>query len=187
MKLMIDEKEFKKISHVMSHALRHEPWLYGLELDENGWTSVDDILSVLRVENSKWCGVTVLTLEGIIELSDKKRFEIYGGCIRALYGHSFLKKLKKQPVSPPAELYHGTSIEAATWILKDGLLPMKRQYVHLSIDKETAIMVGKRKSMHPVLLRVGSQDAVQHGVDFYQGNDIVWLADYIPKEYISVQ
>ncbi len=51
---MIDEKEFRKISLVISHALRHEPYVYGLVLDENGWVSVDDILSVLRAKNSKW-------------------------------------------------------------------------------------------------------------------------------------
>ena len=25
------------LSRVVSHALRHEPWLYELELDEDGW------------------------------------------------------------------------------------------------------------------------------------------------------
>ena len=33
-------KDLTQISRVVSHALRHEPWLYELELDAEGWTEV---------------------------------------------------------------------------------------------------------------------------------------------------
>ncbi|WP_429076864.1 RNA 2'-phosphotransferase [Aeromonas veronii] len=55
---------------------------------------------------------------------------------------------------PPIALYHSTSPELARIILKDGLLPMGKQYVHLSIDIDTAIQVGRRKSNKPVLLQI---------------------------------
>jgi len=29
-----------RLSKTVAHALRHEPWLYELELDEEGWTPV---------------------------------------------------------------------------------------------------------------------------------------------------
>lgn len=34
------------LSRVVSHALRHEPWLYELELDARGWTSMDALVEV---------------------------------------------------------------------------------------------------------------------------------------------
>lgn len=40
--------DLPKLSRAVSHALRHEPWLYELELDGEGWTSVDDLLQALR-------------------------------------------------------------------------------------------------------------------------------------------
>ncbi|NTW40943.1 MAG: RNA 2'-phosphotransferase, partial [Cellulomonadaceae bacterium] len=36
------------LSRVVSHALRHEPWLYELELDEAGWVSVQSLVEALR-------------------------------------------------------------------------------------------------------------------------------------------
>ena len=34
-----------KLSRILSYALRHNPWKYRLELDEKGWTSVDNLLA----------------------------------------------------------------------------------------------------------------------------------------------
>jgi putative RNA 2'-phosphotransferase len=181
---MVDEKEFEKISRVVSHALRHEPWLYELELDEQGWVFVDDLIKVLHRDNSKWSDITNDTLVDMIKASDKKRHEMCDGKIRALYGHSLPKKLLKQSAIPPATLYHGTSPELASIILKDGLLPMGRQYVHLSIDIDTASKVGQRKSPKPALLKINTEDAMRSNVVFYRGNDIVWLADFIPSKFI---
>ncbi len=182
---MVNEKEFDKISRVVSHALRHEPWIYELELDDDGWVQVGDLINVLRRENSKWCDITSDTLINIIKASDKKRHEICDGKIRALYGHSVPQKLLKQPSTPPAILYHGTSPELASIILRNGLLPMGRQYVHLSIDIGTASKVGQRKSPKPALLQINSEDAMKSNVVFYRGNDIVWLADFIPSKFIG--
>ncbi|MDM5140242.1 RNA 2'-phosphotransferase [Aeromonas bestiarum] len=181
---MVDEKEFEKISRVVSHAIRHEPWLYELELDDHGWVSVGDLINVLHRENPKWYDITSDTLVDMLKASDKKRHEICDGKIRALYGHSVPKKLLKQPAIPPATLYHGTSPELANIILKDGLLPMGRQYVHLSVDIDTAVKVGQRKSQKPVLLQIDAESAMKNSVVFYRGNEIVWLVDYIPSKFI---
>ena len=62
---------------------------------------------------------------------------------------------------------------------------MGRQYVHLSLDEETAIAVGRRKSPDPIILVVRAEDAWKAGVIFYAGNDKVWLADRVPPEFIN--
>ena len=33
--------DWADLSEAVSHALRHEPWLYELELDDAGWAPVD--------------------------------------------------------------------------------------------------------------------------------------------------
>lgn len=31
----------ERLSRLVSHALRHEPWIYELELDDEGWVPID--------------------------------------------------------------------------------------------------------------------------------------------------
>jgi putative RNA 2'-phosphotransferase len=182
---MTDRKDLGSISRIASHALRHEPWLYELELDDEGWVPVDELLSALRVEKPEWSTLMESDLAEMISCSDKKRHELRDGKIRALYGHSVPGKLLKQPAEPPAVLYHGTSPDTAERIKADGLRPMGRQYVHLSVDKATAAQVGRRKSQTPVLLEVNAAQAHEVGITFYRGNDQVWLADFIPGVFIK--
>ena len=174
------------LSKTVSHALRHEPWLYELELDSEGWTPVESLLSVLRKERSEWSELCADDLAHMIAVSSKRRHEIQDGKIRALYGHSIAGKLKKTPATPPDVLFHGTSPTVLSQIRSAGLMPMKRQYVHLSIDEATALEVGRRKSKTPVILQVMAKEATANGLRFYEGNEQVWLADTVPPEFVVV-
>lgn len=174
-----------RLSKTVSHALRHQPWLYELEPDEEGWVPIEDLLAALR-ERHMWRTLSEVDLAAMVEGSDKQRYELRDGRIRALYGHSLPGKLSREPAGPPAILYHGTSPGAVASILAGGLRPMGRQYVHLSIDEVTALQVGRRKSSHPIILTIAAGDAYENGVPFYRGNDLVWLADTIAAPYIRV-
>ena len=50
-------KDYVGLSRVLSHALRHEPWLYELELDADGSTAVEAVLAALREERPDWRAV----------------------------------------------------------------------------------------------------------------------------------
>ncbi len=62
---------------------------------------------------------------------------------------------------------------------------MTPQYVHLSLDLHTAREVSARKDSHPVILQVRAAHANRGGVVFYEGNESIWLADYILAAFIS--
>lgn len=47
-------KKHDLLSKIISYALRHVPWEYELELDEEGWIDVDELLAVLRKERHEW-------------------------------------------------------------------------------------------------------------------------------------
>ena len=178
-------KDLSNLSRAVSHALRHEPWLYELELNEEGWADVGALLTALRQESPAWSDLVELDLTDMIRASSKQRHEMVNGRIRALYGHSLPGKLHRTPATPPAQLFHGTSPATEPRIRESGLLPMDRQYVHLSLDEETAIAVGRRKSPDPIILVVRAEDACKAGVVFYAGNDKVWLADRVLPEFID--
>jgi putative RNA 2'-phosphotransferase len=169
----------------LSHALRHEPWLYELELDDEGWVSVAEVIASLKQQGTDWVQLERIDIERTIATSEKRRHEVVGDRIRALYGHSIPGKLLRLRADPPEVIFHGTTPHIADVILQDGLRPMGRQYVHLSADEATALEVGRRKARDPILLRVRAAEAHRQGVPFYVGNEKVWLADGVPPSFIE--
>lgn len=173
------------LSKEVSYVLRHAPEEYGLVLDKDGFVLIDKLLVALNAKGGYDRAITTDDLREIIATSSKKRHEIVGDKIRALYGHSVNTVIDKEASQPPAVLYHGTTHEALEAILKDGLKPMGRQRVHLSTDIETATSVGSRRDNNPVILEIDAASANAKGVVFYKGNDKVWLADAVPPRYIK--
>ncbi|GGH45692.1 putative RNA 2'-phosphotransferase [Paenibacillus silvae] len=176
--------DYMKLSKELSYALRHAPWEYELELHEEGWVDISQLLIALH-ESPQWRDVTEKDLEQMIADSEKKRHEIHAGRIRALYGHSTPQKIIKLAAQPPELLYHGTPVRAVSSIMEHGLQPRQRQYVHLSADIETARKVGQRRDGQPAILRVKAGQAAREGILFYHGNENIWLADIIPARYIE--
>ncbi|EGO2722223.1 RNA 2'-phosphotransferase [Enterococcus faecalis] len=176
---------YTKLSKEVSYALRHAPWEYEVELDKNGWVPIEQLLQALH-QSKEWENVELDDLKVMIEKSEKKRHEIEGNSIRALYGHSVPMKIVKEEATPPKFLYHGTAHNLLPEIEKNGLSPMSRQYVHLSEDIETAILVGKRKEKNPIILVINTENARAKGTKFYLGNEKVWLADSITSKFIEV-
>lgn len=123
-------------------------------------------------------------IEQVVRNSDKQRFEIEGGRIRARYGHSH-DKVQYAPGEPPAFLYHGTNKKALQSILNEGLSPMSRQYVHLSEGIHFATMAGSRRG-ELVILKVDTLRTKQLGVTFYYAGNEVWLADRVLLESLTV-
>jgi putative RNA 2'-phosphotransferase len=177
---LLSDNDFAKLSHILSYALRHNPLKYNLVLDKEGWTSISELLIALSLHHdhhsNRWLRhIEKQNLEEMITRSDKVRFEINDDKIRALYGHSCssfipFTKIQKIASKPPGILYHGTSPSAAKNIMSEGLRPMNRQYVHLSTDKNTALQVGKRKTIlkeeeeQPVIIAISAIEAYNTGV-----------------------
>ena len=128
--------------------------------------------------------MSVADVEAAVALPGKKRYEIEGGRIRARYGHSVAERVEHPAAVPPEVLFHGTSATAVPAILRDGLRPMSRQYVHLSADRPTALAVGRRRRGEVVVLTVRAAEAHAAGVTFRPAGDGVWLSDPVPPGYV---
>lgn len=178
--------DYIDLSRAISHALRHEPEAYGLRPDSEGWVPVETLLAALARQFPQWAALSESDLRKMIRLAAKHRHELRDGRIRALYGHSISARIEKTAKQPPEVLFHGADAQAASLILLDGLKRMARQYVHLSADETTARAVGMRKDRHPSILVIRAGDACRAGVAFYEGNESVWLADFIRPAFISL-
>ncbi|GGN98348.1 RNA 2'-phosphotransferase [Saccharibacillus kuerlensis] len=104
--------------------------------------------------------------------------------IRARYGHSF-GRLTYPQGTPPDVLYHGTNQHALSSIMEHGLLPMGREYVHLSGETHFAALAGRRRGQL-VMLTVDTKTASEGGIIFYDAGSGVWLAERIPASVLAV-
>jgi putative RNA 2'-phosphotransferase len=181
------ETRLVKLSKFLALILRHQPQRFALELDDEGWASLPEVMEILHgLPNFRWATrADVLALVQQSAGDDRRRFQIEGNRIRARYGHSLARPIRHEPCTPPPRLYHATSPEAQTSIRREGLRPMERQYVHLSPDPETAVRVGARHTDRPVLLTVRSSRAHTAGVEFHRADEAVYLARHIPAEFIE--
>jgi len=172
-----------QLSKLLSLMLRHQPKEFGLLLDAEGFASLDDVLEAAKTRMPSVTGADIVAVVETIE-PDKRRFEIVEHDIRANYGHSFAERVAHDRHTPPVLLLHGTTDAAAPLILRDGLRPMKRQYVHMTPDRELALRVGARRGK-PAIVKVAALAAHEDGVVFYRANESFWLADSIPAKYLA--
>jgi len=172
-----------KISKFLSLVLRHEPDKIGLKLDDEGWTSVSELLSRMRVDGHP---ITFEELLTVVVMNDKQRFSFSDDktLIRANQGHSVQVKLEYEPLSPPATLYHGTAERFLSSIERQGLLKGQRHHVHLSDDEKVATEVGARYG-RPIVLIVASERMTKSGHLFFRSENGVWLTEHVPVEYIQ--
>jgi len=167
-----------RVSRYMSYLLRHNP--QNLKMDLEGFVDIDELLAKLRL----LIPVDKTLVVDIARTGDKKRFEIRGNKIRALYGHTIPVRLEHEEDKAVRILYHGTTESAAQRILKEGLEPMRRKFVHLSPTIEGAIYVGLRRTKHPVVLEINAEAARHDGFKFYRATDKVYLSTSLPSKYI---
>jgi putative RNA 2'-phosphotransferase len=172
-----------KTSKFLSLVLRHQPGMIGIQLDESGWVSVDELL---RASNRHGVALTREALDDIVSTNSKRRFAFSddGKRIRANQGHSVEVELGYAPLQPPPTLYHGTAKRFLTSISESGLLKGARHHVHLSPDVETAELVGKRRPPF-VVLTIDAESMHRDGHPFYQSANGVWLTEHVPVAYIT--
>lgn len=181
---MIDKNQEIHISKFLSLVLRHQPEIIGIDLDQNGWTDVN-----LLITKSNEYGVNFdyKMLKHIVDTNSKKRFAFTESFdkIRASQGHSIDIELGYTNQEPPEVLYHGTGEKSVESILLTGLEKRNRQHVHLCIDMETAIKVGQRHGK-PQIFLVLSHQMFKDKFEFFISDNGVWLTDNVPTKYLKL-
>jgi len=171
-----------KVSKLMAYILRHSPWEFGLEPDEEGFVELADLIRAIK---TVYPWVTEEFIKEIVEKDSKGRYEIRGSKIRARYGHSYPVVLKHEEDTESKVLYHGTIRENLKGILKEGIKPMKRQYVHLSLSYEDAYYTGRRHGKDVVVLLIDAECLRRKGYKILKAGKRVRIVKHVPVECIS--
>jgi putative RNA 2'-phosphotransferase len=169
-------------SKFLSFVLRHKPQSIGIELSNDGWVDVDELI---EQANKHGKCITDELLIKVVKENNKKRFEFSDGgtMIRASQGHSVQVDLGYEEAVPPKVLYHGTADRFEPFIRGEGIKKMSRHEVHLSADMETAVKVGQRHGK-PVVMVVDAAQMHIDGFKFHKSTNGVWLTDTVPSKYI---
>lgn len=173
------------LSKLLALLLRHRSADYGLHLDPEGFVPLDALLAVINKQRG-WYWVRAEHIERLLAEQTKRRYELVDGDIRAIYGHSQVTAIQYEAIVPPALLLHGTARRFVDAILRDGLRPMNRQYVHLTDEFALAELTGKRRDPRPAIIRIDAQRAHAAGLEFYRADQGVFLTRHVPAEFLSV-
>ena len=180
-------ERMRRLSKLLSLILRHRPDLVGIRLDEFGFSDVNVgelAKRISRLRGFEW--VTARDIERVVTRDPRGRFEIRGGRIRATYGHSVPVLPPGDPLeNPPPVMYHGTTRRALGRILREGIRPMRRRFVHLSATPEAAAEVGRRHGRDVVVLVVDARGLVQRGIRVWRASDLIYLTEWVPPELIK--
>lgn len=168
------------IGHLTYHSKRLAYLLRHSKLpNHKGWIKVDVVQNEL--------GVLLLDIQKIVYEDTKGRFEFSEdkSSVRALYGHSIDVNLGLEPTTPPPVLYHGTAEKYIDSIMKEGLRPRKRNFVHLSETMDMAKQVGARHGS-PVVLSIDIEAMIRGGYKFYKAQNDIWLTGKINPLFLEI-
>jgi putative RNA 2'-phosphotransferase len=174
------DKQLVNSSKRVSWLLRHGAPEQGIPMDSAGWVAVADVLRALRMSEAQ--------LDAVVAQNDKLRFERQGPRIRAVQGHSAasvsLEGLEAswRPFEGVSPIFHGTSVEAALAIAKEGITAQARSHVHLAPSRQSK--VGKRWNVD-LLLAVEPSRVRAHGIGLFESPNGVVLARRIPADCIT--
>ena len=168
----------------MAYILRHRPDEFGLVLDEEGFIPLKELHWAI-IEEDGWSHVRMADIQQAVYTGDREQFQIDKKRIRALSSHSSPVRITYEPAIPPKTLYHGTRQKAYPGILRHGLRPMGRRYVHLTDSKELSLRIGRRRDPNPVLLTIDALRAHGDGVLFFRANELIYLVEALPIAYFT--
>ena len=179
---MNTEARLTRYSKFLSKVLRHKPEAIGLQLDAHGWASVSELIAKARPRIS----LSSELIGQVVATNDKQRFALSedGKRIRANQGHSIRIDIGLEPRAPPDSLYHGTATRFLASIRERGLMQGRRQHVHLSLNRETALAVGRRHGK-PIVLQIDARAMHDQGILFFLSENGVWLTNHVPAGYLS--
>ncbi len=175
----MDRHKLVNQSKRVSWLLRHGAAEQGLRMDEAGWAAIGDVLRALRLSRSE--------LDAVVAQNDKRRFEIEGERIRACQGHSTpavsldAVEASWTTYDGASIIYHGTNVEAARSIAREGITAQSRTHVHLAPSRQSK--VGKRWNV-ALLLAVDPAKVRAHGIRIFTSPNGVLLARRIPPDCI---
>ena len=160
--------------------LRHRSDEFGLSMDEYGFVPVAEVADAV---NGRYDDLGEEDVRSLVADPEQHRFEIVDDRIRALYGHSFFVEMDGEPTEPPDRLYLWCSAADARRFRNQGVKPLDRSYVHLSLSRQAAEARSRRVDA-PCVVEILASEAHTEGVAFYLRGEVI-LTTEVPVDFVG--
>lgn len=178
------------LSRYLCYLLRHEP--EGLHMDQYGYVLVKDLIE--HVNSCSKFRMDEKMLRDIVKHDEKQRYTVKdsfkGKNIKCNQGHSipWIKMELNTDITPPDELYHGTTEHAYGLIHRSSAIKkMKRNAIHLTADIHMAWKSAKRwKNETPLVLVIDAKQMIKDGYNFGVTENGVWCIVNGPRYEIPI-
>ena len=170
------------LSKFLVYILAHRPDEFGLVLDEHRFVAIKELLQAIN-EEPGWSHVRQADVIEAAMTKEREHLEIRNNRIRAVRGHS--DESRGAPIVPPKTLFYGARRKVYPHIVRHGLTPVGKRYVHLTVTSSLAMRIAKRRDPNPVMLEVHAERAAHKGIVFYQASPLIFLTDRVPTMYIT--
>nr|CAD7403742.1 unnamed protein product [Timema poppensis] len=183
------------LSKLLSWSLRHGAEKEGLDITDDGFINVSDLLNH-RLFRGKY---TLEDIQRVVAENNKQRFYLQtnqdGGIlrIRANQGHS-IKKITNLDLTPIIDerdfpvIIHGTYWQHWDQIQKEGLSRMNRLHIHFSPGEpsDSQVISGMRQSCQ-IYIYIDVRKALADSLKFYKSKNNVILSPGNERGYILPQ
>ena len=184
-------KHNQRLSKALSWVLRHHAVNLGLNINDEGYVLLDDLLKL-----DKFNTYTFNDIDEVVKNNDKKRFSLKldndKWYIRANQGHSIKvgskinqKLLLKKLNNPLPLAVHGTTKNAFEIIKKSGLKKMNRTHIHFACNDNlvegNTNQSGIRANCE-ILIYLDMKKAMSDGIEFFVSDNQVILSPGLGKE-----
>ncbi len=183
-KFIMNDYELEKLGRTLAGILRHGR--FDLRMDDQGFVRIKDVLYAVRDANPRMHWLRSHHLNALVETDPKGRYQISGDCIRATYGHTIDLDLILDTDNIPDELYYPTTEEEAEVLLKTGLLPSDRSWVHLSLSYDDAFRAGSVRVENPLILAIDTNACFDEGYDIGRAAKTVFLCREVPADCLRI-
>lgn len=175
-----------KASKQLSYLLRHGAKDENIQITDDGFVRIEDIISKYPVLSRN-------IIQQIVDNDEKNRYLIKDNSIRANQGHSMDVEIEMELITRHEDIpvvIHGTYTKNWQSIKTEGLKKMGRKHIHFApgFIGEENVKSGMRKSCN-LFITIDAEKCMKDSIKFYRSSNNVILSSgidgVIPAKYFK--
>ena len=185
-KFLMNQEELDRLGRIMAGVLRHFPERFGLIMDEHGWVPLRVFVNQVKRRKEQFYWLRPHHVLAVIDTDPKGRYQHDGEMIRATYGHSIEVDMDLPTENIPDFLYYPSKQEDVEKLLKEGITPTDRRYIHLSLTPLDAWNAGTPRIKSPSILEVDTKKVIEQNTKIMKAGKTVFITKMVPGNTIKV-